>query len=604
MNSARQSHPDDISEEDIQHDTDVELVYFPYLNGKINPEHLDFDENKPAYSPRKKSSTDFYSLQSGSFGSVCLAQNPETYKWIAVKKLHSTTSKKNAKEESETLKKVSQLIFHQENKIGMKLLKGSDLYGELNEKLLLLSFAERFKIAKKLINETGILHDNDFIHGDIKPENIILQENYRTNYCDYGHSFFLNNENETGLQYKKYRGTSFYYPPNIAKRCNCPIEKRTNPCQCSNISYEYDKKSDIFSLGVILAKLLGYQIQTKTIKFGKKNEEWFHSIEDNPSMPKSITQLIRDMTNKNPDERPTIDKIKARFPKQEYKDIKDFFYDKPDIAPRIFVISIDDFLKDATENENKNNQALYQKMSEEKINRVVLRGSSQTTNKDYYQARHLLTEANITHIAPFMVRKNNDVADENKVNQVVKHYYDKKLSTPHTQIYHYKYPHKYPPITKKLSYFYRSSEMSDFLIGCAYGAAAVGLLAFSFWTFGLPLIFAPLALFAIPIAGAIFTGLGKLIKPNIPSSPQIEKVKIEDTDDFKYQKNRELIKNNKAHKKTLPVNKPSHEEEKKITKPAKKTKETKVVHARLFTPSNPQKTVEKNSGVKRESKPY
>lgn len=106
----------------------------------------------------------------------------------------------------------------------------SILINPIKEKYVKYYFAQ-------IVNGLYWIHKNGIIHNDIKPDNILITDNYKTlKICDFGFSNTVNNKDDNIIC-----GTPIYMAPEILKYKN---------------SY---KKSDIWSLGVILYELIyGY----------------------------------------------------------------------------------------------------------------------------------------------------------------------------------------------------------------------------------------------------------------------------------------------------------------------------------------------------------
>eukprot|EP00612_Vaucheria_litorea_P003774 CAMPEP_0171461772 /NCGR_PEP_ID=MMETSP0945-20130129/6083_1 /TAXON_ID=109269 /ORGANISM="Vaucheria litorea, Strain CCMP2940" /LENGTH=301 /DNA_ID=CAMNT_0011988179 /DNA_START=112 /DNA_END=1017 /DNA_ORIENTATION=+ len=100
--------------------------------------------------------------------------------------------------------------------IVMDLAKGSELYDRLVKRGL-MKRETTVKVMKQLIEAVAYLHNNDIVHGDIKPENCILDE---TEGCDpflkladFGSAFFVGDVDAKNKDY-----TVSYSPPEVVSR--------------------------------------------------------------------------------------------------------------------------------------------------------------------------------------------------------------------------------------------------------------------------------------------------------------------------------------------------------------------------------------------------
>ena len=101
-------------------------------------------------------------------------------------------------------------------------------------------FEEKYSkhISLKILKGIQELHKNGICHRDIKPQNILLDDNFNPKICDFGFAESIKGEDGSEKLYKKL-GTDFYLPPQMY----------------DNESYN-GIKADIFSLGVTLFILI------------------------------------------------------------------------------------------------------------------------------------------------------------------------------------------------------------------------------------------------------------------------------------------------------------------------------------------------------------
>lgn len=110
--------------------------------------------------------------------------------------------------------------------IGIMLEKGSPL--RLCE--LPKDVQERERIADNFLNGVKKLCDNKIIHGDIKPGNLLLQENGNVKFCDFGGSINLQAIYQDFLVDKllKIGGTPNYLPTNFDKEVLVNVQNEIN----------------------------------------------------------------------------------------------------------------------------------------------------------------------------------------------------------------------------------------------------------------------------------------------------------------------------------------------------------------------------------------
>ena len=97
-------------------------------------------------------------------------------------------------------------------------------------------------ILTQLLETLEFLHDKCHImHRDIKPDNIMIQNNNQIKLLDFGLSAYLENENEELVSRKSLVGEIRYVAPEILFKRN-------------NLNYDY--KVDIFSLGFTMYSLM------------------------------------------------------------------------------------------------------------------------------------------------------------------------------------------------------------------------------------------------------------------------------------------------------------------------------------------------------------
>ncbi len=110
-----------------------------------------------------------------------------------IKKLDDSLRKKRTKSEKKLLEKTSQLSISpppektkEKTKITMQFIKGKKLSEHLER------FPKPLKICEKIGEQTAKLHDNELIHGDLTTSNMILDQNEKLWFIDFGLGFHSN----------------------------------------------------------------------------------------------------------------------------------------------------------------------------------------------------------------------------------------------------------------------------------------------------------------------------------------------------------------------------------------------------------------------------
>lgn len=153
-----------------------------------------------------------------------------------------------------------------------------------------LNKAKGYKISllfPQLILGLKDIFENGYIHGDIKPENIIISENNKVYYIDFGFSSKINPLDDSG---RFYRGSIPYLLPDIL----------TNKIKLSEFTSEILKKNDLYALANLFHWVLTGNTLYKVNK-GDTRSLYIHRIETtapiiNTSYPE-INMIIHLMIN-------------------------------------------------------------------------------------------------------------------------------------------------------------------------------------------------------------------------------------------------------------------------------------------------------------------
>ena len=229
----------------------------------------------------------------GAFGKVYKGQRKCTNQIVAIKKIvkkgKSEKDLKNLRQEID----ISRRLYHE------NIIQLLDSFETNNEFCLVSEFAtgqlyevieedkrlpesEIRKITQQLTSALYYLHENNIIHRDIKPQNILLSANGVIKICDFGFARFFDNK----TMITSIKGTPLYMAPELLSE------------------YPYNKKADLWSLGVILYELFVGQppfytnsFQTLMKKIHKED------IRYPDSMTPQFKYFLKGLLHKNPKDR-------------------------------------------------------------------------------------------------------------------------------------------------------------------------------------------------------------------------------------------------------------------------------------------------------------
>ena len=176
------------------------------------------------------------------------------------------------------------------------------------------------KIVKIIFNKIllciNAIHEVGVCHLDLKPDNILLNENYEIKIFDFGYSALQKKKVDLEKLNYFYIGNFFFKSPEMF-----------------NIIPYNGMKSDIFSLGITLYYLIkglfppnGFENKDKNFYKQYKNYKQYLNIilEDaKKNFSKDCYYVISQMTKENGEERPSIQKILEYDWFNEIKDLKD-----------------------------------------------------------------------------------------------------------------------------------------------------------------------------------------------------------------------------------------------------------------------------------------
>ncbi len=171
-----------------------------------------------------------------------------------------------------------------EHYIVMEYIEGKTLK-QLLKKRESLTLTEVIDIMTQLTDGIAHAHESYIIHRDIKPQNIMIEDDGRIKITDFGIAMALNATQLT--QTNSVMGSVHYLPPEQASGKSASI------------------KSDIYSLGIMMYELLTGSVPFKgdnAVEIALKHmKDKIPSIrKQDPSIPQSVENIILKAAAKNP----------------------------------------------------------------------------------------------------------------------------------------------------------------------------------------------------------------------------------------------------------------------------------------------------------------
>ena len=168
--------------------------------------------------------------------------------------------------------------------IVMEYLSGKTLK-QLLKKRETLTLTEVIDIMSQITDGISHAHSSYIIHRDIKPQNIMIEDNGLIKITDFGIAMALNATQLT--QTNSVMGSVHYLPPEQASGKNSTI------------------KSDIYSIGILMYELITGSVPFKgdnAVEIALKHmKEKIPSIrKQNPAIPQSVENILLRATAKNP----------------------------------------------------------------------------------------------------------------------------------------------------------------------------------------------------------------------------------------------------------------------------------------------------------------
>ncbi len=176
------------------------------------------------------------------------------------------------------------------------------------EEVAKLPFEQKLLIIKIIMHCINTLHLHGIVHGDLKPDNILLKKTKKNAYTakiiDFDSSFL---EAEPPANSDELHGDMVYFAPE-AFLFMAEMEGGV-----------LTRKADVFALGIILHQYLSGELPG----FDRSQYDYIYEavldgsmLQIHPSIPVHLGQLLLRMMAKNPDDRPTLDEAYAVLARQ------------------------------------------------------------------------------------------------------------------------------------------------------------------------------------------------------------------------------------------------------------------------------------------------
>ena len=200
-------------------------------------------------------------IAEGGFGIVCRAYDSEAHMFRALKFPTRTYSRDDeflaeVRKEADCagnldhpniVKTIGMEVIDPFPFVVQEFVEGTNLRDWMNTER---SFPAKAKMMAKIAGGLHFAHINDITHLDIKPENILVDDDDQPKITDFGMAF--HEKNRLGLPRRNIMGTMKYLSPEVAK----------------GYLRQADNRADIFSLGVIF-----YEMLTGRKPFGHGNND-------------------------------------------------------------------------------------------------------------------------------------------------------------------------------------------------------------------------------------------------------------------------------------------------------------------------------------------
>ncbi|KAK8839704.1 hypothetical protein M9Y10_031408 [Tritrichomonas musculus] len=250
----------------------IKKSYLKLNQNRIEKFNSERDDQKEPEIFEKEEFVELRTVGNGSFALCKLVYHIKRQELFVVKKpnTNDVENDKLLKREIENYKKIKHPFLPKfygtvkdKNYLVIEFINGSTLKKMSPD---YLNFNEKITVIFELIFAMKYMHDNKFIYRDLKPNNVMIDENKTAVLIDFDR--LISNENNEEIQEQTLDINADFLAPEV------------------NVNRKFTYKSDIYSLGKIIKYIIG---QKEDVASG--------------SLFKSI---IEKCTKENPEERPSI----------------------------------------------------------------------------------------------------------------------------------------------------------------------------------------------------------------------------------------------------------------------------------------------------------
>lgn len=182
-----------------------------------------------------------------------------------------------------------------------KITEKIDISSFTVEEIAKMTEEQKLLIMKTVTHSLKILSDLNIVHGDIKPDNVLIKKTalgaYTTKLIDFDNSYFSGNPPENN---EDTVGDQVYYSPELGKYI-----KGLSDIKPENLT----TKSDVFALGILFSQYLTGNRPEIGRKFKYVYEAVLNGVKPivkTSTVPSHIIGLILKMLSLNPKDRPDI----------------------------------------------------------------------------------------------------------------------------------------------------------------------------------------------------------------------------------------------------------------------------------------------------------